>query len=148
MLSVLIGGHPECCHMLICFLFFLYRKQSQKLITALPRGVTKPFIFDFPFADSMEDFGLYISDNEVSVGSDVASDDDLVDDQFEEVVVYDDGNLHQENQFRFGGYDNEFVDEVLPSQKCPVCLLTMRDAVQTSVCGHRFCRDCLHGILR
>ncbi|XP_067054589.1 TNF receptor-associated factor 4-like isoform X2 [Acropora muricata] len=95
-----------------------------------------------------EDFGLFIGDDEISVASDVASDDDLVDDQFEEVVVYDDGDLHQEIQFRLGGYEYEFVDEVLPSQKCPVCLLTMRDAVQTSVCGHRFCRDCLHGILR
>lgn len=95
-----------------------------------------------------EDFGLHIIENEISVASDVTSDDDLVDNQFEEVVVYDEGDLHQEIHLRPGGYEYEFVDEVWPSQKCPVCLLTMRDAVQTSVCGHRFCRDCLHGILR
>ena len=47
-----------------------------------------------------EDFGLYIGDDEISVASDVASDDDLVDDQFEEVVVYDDGDLHQERVSR------------------------------------------------
>ena len=95
-----------------------------------------------------EDFGLHIIENEISVASDVTSDDDLVDNQFEEVVVYDEGDLNQEIHLRPGGYEYEFVDEVWPSQKCPVCLLTMRDAVQTSVCGHRFCRDCLHGILR
>lgn len=54
----------------------------------------------------------------------------------------------EENQLRFGGYEYEFVDEVSDNQKCPVCLLPMRDAVQTSACGHRFCKDCLHGILR
>ena len=48
----------------------------------------------------------------------------------------------------FGGYDYEFVDEVSNSQKCPVCLLPMRDAVQTSECGHRFCKECLQRILR
>ena len=51
-------------------------------------------------------------------------------------------------QPRFGGYDYEFVDEVSDNHKCPVCLLPMRDAVQTTECGHRFCKDCLHGILR
>ncbi|KAJ7356019.1 activation of NF-kappaB-inducing kinase [Desmophyllum pertusum] len=48
----------------------------------------------------------------------------------------------------FGGYDYEFVDKVSDSQTCPVCLLPMKDAVQTTECGHRFCNDCLHGILR
>ena len=47
-----------------------------------------------------------------------------------------------------GGYEYEFVDEVSDSQKCPVCLLPMRDAVQTSECGHRFCKDCLERNLR
>lgn len=58
------------------------------------------------------------------------------------------GGEREEIQPRFGGYEYEFVDEVSDSQKCPVCLLPMRDAVQTSECGHRFCNDCLNGILR
>ena len=67
-----------------------------------------------------------------------------------EVDFVDDDSviIEEENQLHFGGYEHEFVDEVSPNQKCPVCLLPMRDAVQTSLCGHRFCRDCLHGILR
>lgn len=43
---------------------------------------------------------------------------------------------------RIGGYDVVFVDEVSPRQTCPVCLLAMRNPVQT-VCGHRFCESCL-----
>ena len=86
-----------------------------------------------------DDFGFYINDYEFSDASDVDSDDDSVDNQFEEdVVVYDEEDLDQGVQLRFGGYEYEFVDEVSPSQKCPVCLLAMRDAVQTSACGHRF----------
>ena len=54
----------------------------------------------------------------------------------------------EDTQPRFGGYECEFVDEVSDSQKCPVCLLPMRDAVQTVECGHRFCKDCLQRILR
>ena len=54
----------------------------------------------------------------------------------------------EDTQPRFGGYEYEFVDEVSDSQKCPVCLLPMRDAVQTLECGHRFCKDCLQRILR
>ena len=30
---------------------------------------------------------------------------------------------NEEIHLHFGGYEYEFVDEVLPSQKCPVCLL-------------------------
>ena len=60
----------------------------------------------------------------------------------------DENSDEEEIQPRFGGYEYEFVDEVSDSQKCPVCLLPMRDAVQTSECGHRFCKDCLRGILR
>ena len=98
-----------------------------------------------------DDYALAIdiSDNEISFASASDSDEDSMDDQFEEVVVgYDEEVSHQEIQFRLGGYEYQFVDDVSPSQKCPVCLLPMRDAVQTSVCGHRFCRDCLLGILR
>ena len=67
------------------------------------------------------------------------------------VDVYDVRSSDDEEETRptlFGGYDFEFVDKVLDSQTCPVCLLPMRDAVQTTECGHRFCKDCLLGILR
>lgn len=55
---------------------------------------------------------------------------------------------NEEIHLHFGGYEYEFVNEVLPSQKCPVCLLPMKDPVQTTECGHRFCRGCLENILR
>ena len=95
-----------------------------------------------------EDFAVDISDNEISLAtaSEFDSDEDSMGD--EELVRYGEETSHEEIHFRLGGYEYEFVDEVSTSQKCPVCLLPMRDAVQTSVCGHRFCRDCLLGILR
>ena len=75
--------------------------------------------------------------------------------EFEDGFVIDfidayDGQTSDEEDTRphFGGYDYEFVDEVSDSQKCPVCLWPMRDAVQTLECGHRFCKDCLQRILR
>ncbi|XP_068725653.1 TNF receptor-associated factor 6-like isoform X2 [Montipora capricornis] len=80
----------------------------------------------------------------IDLSSDYGEDSEE-DGQFEEEDLYDDEN---EIQPRFGGYEYEFVDEVSQNQKCPVCLLPMRDAVQTSDCGHRFCRDCLQQIVR
>lgn len=47
----------------------------------------------------------------------------------------------------FGGYDFVFVDELSLGQTCSVCLVAMRDPVQTT-CGHRFCEDCLLGTFR
>lgn len=65
------------------------------------------------------------------------------------IDAYDGQTSDEEDNWpRFGGYEYEFVDNVSDSQKCPVCLLPMRDAVQTSECGHRFCKDCLLRILR
>ncbi|CAH3196311.1 unnamed protein product, partial [Porites evermanni] len=55
---------------------------------------------------------------------------------------------NEEINLHFGGYEYEFVDEVLPSQKCPVCLLPMKDPVQTKGCGHRFCRACSLSVCR
>lgn len=39
------------------------------------------------------------------------------------------------------GYEVDF-DTVDPRFLCPICLLVMREAVQTA-CGHRFCKGCL-----
>lgn len=44
----------------------------------------------------------------------------------------------------FGGYDFVFVDELSPGQICSICLVAMRNPVQTP-CGHRFCEECLVG---
>ena len=90
------------------------------------------------------DFVDFLSDSSISDDEDVEEDFEV---DFIDVFnghISDSGEI----QLRFGGYEYEFVDEVSPCQKCVVCLLPMRDAVQTSDCGHRFCRDCLHGILR
>ena len=41
------------------------------------------------------------------------------------------------------GYDFEFVEELKDEYKCPVCLVAMKNPVQTKRCGHRYCRECL-----
>ena len=40
------------------------------------------------------------------------------------------------------GYDMNFEPELDNKYKCPVCLVAMKNAVQTK-CGHRFCKSCL-----
>ncbi|KAK2152699.1 hypothetical protein LSH36_321g06004 [Paralvinella palmiformis] len=40
------------------------------------------------------------------------------------------------------GYDAAFSPDLDEKYKCPVCLVALRDPLQT-VCGHRFCRVCL-----
>ena len=44
------------------------------------------------------------------------------------------------------GYDATFVDEVHEELKCAVCHLVLRDPIQLSECGHRFCRGCLRSL--
>eukprot|EP00117_Sycon_ciliatum_P021420 scpid22364/ scgid18779/ TNF receptor-associated factor 3; CD40 receptor-associated factor 1; TRAFAMN len=46
-----------------------------------------------------------------------------------------------------GGYLHVFADDVRENLRCPVCLLVIRDAVQTP-CGHLYCETCLRPILR
>ena len=40
-----------------------------------------------------------------------------------------------------GGYNVSFVDPLEKGYECPVCLLAVRDPVQTP-CGHSFCKTC------
>lgn len=75
--------------------------------------------------------------------SSISDEEELEDGFFIDIDPYNDREEED-----IGGYEYEFVDEVSDSQKCPVCLLPMRDAVQTSECGHRFCKDCLQRNLR
>ena len=46
-----------------------------------------------------------------------------------------------------GGYDVTFVQLLHPDFECPVCLLAMRDPVQTP-CGHAFCKSCFNQVAR
>ena len=43
------------------------------------------------------------------------------------------------------GYDVDPVEPVVQVSryKCQICLLILRDPVQLSECGHRFCRLCI-----
>ena len=46
-----------------------------------------------------------------------------------------------------GGYDLKICAENVPSEyECLICLLMLRDPVQT-LCGHRFCQICLNGTI-
>ena len=39
------------------------------------------------------------------------------------------------------GYDAKFNPPLKDKYKCPICLLALRDPIQTK-CGHRFCSIC------
>ena len=45
------------------------------------------------------------------------------------------------------GYEAVFVDDPERKYMCPVCLVVMKEAVQTS-CGHRFCEVCIRKVAR
>lgn len=40
------------------------------------------------------------------------------------------------------GYDVEFDPPLESKYECPICLMALREAVQTP-CGHRFCKACI-----
>ena len=44
------------------------------------------------------------------------------------------------------GYEARFVEPLLKGHECPICLLAMRNPVQTE-CGHLFCRVCMEQVL-
>ncbi len=58
------------------------------------------------------------------------------------------GQLSSELRFpsheepRSEGYDEYFDPPLESKYECPICLLGLREPVQTS-CGHRFCRGCI-----
>lgn len=45
------------------------------------------------------------------------------------------------------GYDVEFVPPLESKYECPICLMALRNAVQTP-CGHRFCKNCIEKSIR
>ena len=49
---------------------------------------------------------------------------------------------------QLGGYHYEFVNEVPDRLKCSICLFPLKDPIQVTKCGHRFCRKCIDPILR
>src|SRR6218665_3084477 len=46
-----------------------------------------------------------------------------------------------------GGFDAEFSPTPEPKYTCPICMMVLRDPMQTNW-GHRFCRSCLFHWLR
>ena len=42
------------------------------------------------------------------------------------------------------GYDVELLNTVDRKYECQICLLILRDPVQLSECGHRFCKPCMN----
>ncbi|XP_070555563.1 TNF receptor-associated factor 6-like [Ptychodera flava] len=45
------------------------------------------------------------------------------------------------------GYDVQFVPALEQKYECPICLMALRDPMQTE-CGHRFCRACIYRSIR
>lgn len=55
-------------------------------------------------------------------------------------------NIIQQTEL-YGGFDVEFVGEIKTEViTCTICHLIMREPVQGSPCGHRFCGSCIEQI--
>ncbi|KAK3100059.1 hypothetical protein FSP39_014081 [Pinctada imbricata] len=48
---------------------------------------------------------------------------------------------------RVGGYDADFIPSLDRKYVCPICLAALREPMQT-LCGHRFCRNCIMGCVQ
>ena len=54
------------------------------------------------------------------------------------------GNVNNaENVERIFGYDEVFDPPVSTDYECPICIMVLRNPVQTP-CGHRFCAACIN----
>lgn len=42
-----------------------------------------------------------------------------------------------------GGYDVRFVGDHPKGIECCICLMVLREPVQSEECGHRFCKSCV-----
>uniref|UniRef100_A0A8D0HP19 TNF receptor-associated factor n=2 Tax=Sphenodon punctatus TaxID=8508 RepID=A0A8D0HP19_SPHPU len=60
----------------------------------------------------------------------------------EESVGTTTGNLSNSFTEETQGYDVEFDPPLESKYECPICLMALREAVQTP-CGHRFCKGCI-----
>ena len=47
-----------------------------------------------------------------------------------------------------GGHDVEPVNPLNDNIKCQICMLIIRDPVQLSECGHRFCKLCMDDYIK
>ena len=52
------------------------------------------------------------------------------------------GTLSSSFMEEIQGYDVEFDPPLESKYECPICLMALREAVQTP-CGHRFCKACI-----
>ncbi|MED6284917.1 TNF receptor-associated factor 6 [Characodon lateralis] len=51
------------------------------------------------------------------------------------------------NSSSLQGYDVEFDPPLESKYECPICLMALRNAIQTR-CGHRFCKSCIEKSIR
>lgn len=64
-----------------------------------------------------------------------------------EVIPPNDNSLPVVHEQRQDGYDELFDPPVTSDYECSICLMCLRDPVQTA-CGHRFCKSCIERHIR